>query len=167
MPPTDPTKVLLTHDRWANAQLYKACNELTPEQLNHPFEMGTGSIHNNIVHNLAAMRGWTDVLNEVEARYRLENESYTIDQIIELEPSIADEFEQAALRRPFDTIIKRDRGEQTYTFSVGGIITHVTTHSVHHRAQCCNMLRQLGIENQPMSSVFEWMLTSAGYESTS
>ena len=159
MPPTDPHAILLAHDRWANNHLYNACKPLTPEQLNQAFEMGTGSLHNNLVHNLGAMQGWTDVLNESPHRSRLEENTYTLDQIIELQDPIADAFEQAALARPFDTIINRDRGGQTYTFTVGGILTHVMTHSMHHRAQFHNMLRQLGAD-QPTSSVMHWMLTS-------
>ena len=155
---TDPHAVLLAHDRWANARMYDACNALTPEQLTHPFEMGTGSLCNNLVHNLGAMRGWTDVLDEVESRPRLEERGYTLAEIRALHDPIADDFERAALRRPFDTVVTRERAGNPYTFTVGGILTHVTTHSMHHRAQCLNMLRQLGVEKLPMSSVMEWML---------
>ncbi len=31
-----------------------------------------------------------------------------------------------------------------YTFTRGDVLVHVTTHGYHHRAQCLNMLRQLG-----------------------
>ena len=158
MTTTDPHSILLAHDRWANAQLYAACEALTPEQLTQSFEMGTGSIHNNLVHNLGAMRGWTDVLDEVESRPRLEEKQYTISELGEMHDPICDDFERAVLRRPFDTVIVRERGEHSYTFTVGGILAHVTTHSMHHRAQCLNMLRQLGVEKLPMSSVMEWML---------
>ncbi len=156
--PSDPHAVLLAHDRWSNEQLYNACEALSDEQFNQPFEMGTGSLHNNLVHNLGAMRGWTDVLDEVESRPRLEEKRYTLDEIRKLHDPIADDFERAAIRRPFDTVITRERAGNTYTFTVGGILTHVTTHSMHHRAQCLNMLRQLGIKQLPMSSVMEWML---------
>lgn len=160
MPPTqtDPHTVLLAHDRWANAHLYNACDPLTEVQFNQAFEMGTGSLHNNLVHNLGAMRGWTDVLDETESRPRLEEKHYTLAEIRELHDAITTDFERAALRRPFDTVINRERSGNSYTFTVGGILTHVTTHSMHHRAQCLNMLRQLGIEQLPMSSVMEWML---------
>ncbi|MBL8764094.1 MAG: DinB family protein [Phycisphaerae bacterium] len=33
---------------------------------------------------------------------------------------------------------------KTYTFTRGAVIVHLTTHGYHHRAQCLNMLRQLG-----------------------
>lgn len=156
--PSDPHAVLLAHDRWANAQLYDACAALSDEQFNQVFLMGTGSIHNNLLHNLGAMRGWTDVLNETESRPRLEERQHTLGEIRALHDPICDDFEQAALQRPFDTVITRERGGKDYTFTAGGILTHVTTHSMHHRAQCLNMLRQLGVKDLPMSSVMEWML---------
>jgi uncharacterized damage-inducible protein DinB len=156
--PTDPHAVLLAHDRWANAKLYEACAALSDEQFNQVFLMGTGSIHNNLLHNLGAMRGWTDVLNETESRPRLEERQHTLGEIRDMHDPICDDFEQAALRRPFDTVITRERGGKNYTFTAGGILTHVTTHSMHHRAQCLNMLRQLGVKDLPMSSVMEWML---------
>jgi len=159
MQPTDPAAVLLAHDRWANAHLYETCKQLTSDQIHQSFEMGTGSLHNNLVHNLGAMQGWTDVLNETQQRPRLEENQHTLDEIINLQDQIAPAFEQAALAKPFDTIINRERAGQTYTFTVGGILTHVTTHSMHHRAQSYNMLRQLGID-QPTSSVMHWMLTT-------
>ena len=160
--PTDPSAVLIAHDRWANKHLYQACKALTAEQLNQPFEMGTGSLNANLLHNLGAMRGWTDVLNDTPNRSRLEEESHTLDQIIELHDPISTAFEQAARSKPFETIVKRERGGQTYTFTAGGILTHVMTHSMHHRAQCLNMLRHLGIRDLPMSSVMEWMLMPNG-----
>ncbi len=160
MQPTDPAAVLLAHDRWANTRLYETCKQLTSEQFNQSFNMGTGSLHNNLIHNLGAMQGWTDVLNETPNRPRLEENQHTLNQIIDLHDPISAAFEQAALARPFDTIIHRDRGGQTYTFTVGGILTHVTTHSMHHRAQCLNMLRQLGVKDLPMSSVMEWMIVT-------
>ena len=156
--PTDPHAVLLAHDRWANAKLYDACAKLTEAQFTQPFEMGCGSLRNNLVHNLGAMRGWTDVLNQSPARERLEERTHSLDEIRAMHDDICNAFEQAALRRPFDTIVERERNGQTYTFTVGGILAHVTTHSMHHRAQCLNMLRQLGVEKLPMGSVMEWML---------
>jgi uncharacterized damage-inducible protein DinB len=38
----------------------------------------------------------------------------------------------------------------------GAVLAHVTTHGTHHRAQCLNMLRRLGVNPLPPSSVAEW-----------
>ncbi|MFG0245079.1 MAG: DinB family protein [Phycisphaerales bacterium JB052] len=160
--PTAPHAVLLAHDRWANAKLYDACEPLSHDQFTQSFPMGCGSLRNNLVHNLSATRGWTDVLNESPARDRLTEDAYTLIQIRAMHDEICDAFEAAALKRPFDTVINRQRGDDSYTFTVGGIIAHVTTHAMHHRAQCLNMLRQLGVKDMPMSSVMEWMLFAEG-----
>jgi uncharacterized damage-inducible protein DinB len=159
MQPTDPAHVLLAHDHWANLELYACCRSLSSEQLHQPFQMGTGSIHNNLVHNLGAMRGWTDVLNESEQRPRLEASELSLSEIEEMHERVHTEFKQAAFARPLDTVLTPNRNGRVFRFTAGGILTHVTTHSMHHRAQCLNMLRQLGVEQLPMSSVMEWMIT--------
>lgn len=156
---TDPAEVMIAHDRWANGLMYDACRVLSAERFEQVFEMGCGSLRDNLVHNLGAMRGWTDVLNEVPSRPRLEGVTMSLDEIVELHGSVTEDFEEAVCRRPSGTIIHRQRGEETYIFSVGGILSHVMTHSMHHRAQCLNMLRHLGVTNLPQSSVMEWMLS--------
>jgi len=158
MQATNPADVLLDHDHWANLKLYETCRSLSEQQLHRPFEMGTGSIHNNLVHNLGAMRGWTDVLNEGERRPRLEECRYTMGEIEDLHGSVSAEFRAAANAKPSGAVLTPSRDGQSYTFTAGGILTHVTTHSMHHRAQCLNMLRQLGVGQLPPSSVMEWML---------
>ena len=58
---------------------------------------------------------------------------------------------------PLEENVTATRGGKSYTFTRGGVLTHVTTHGVHHRAQCLNMFRQLGVSPVPASSVLEWM----------
>jgi uncharacterized damage-inducible protein DinB len=45
------------------------------------------------------------------------------------------------------------------------MLIHVTTHGMHHRAQCLNMLRQLAVpgisDRLPEIDVLEWQVTSA------
>lgn len=159
---TDPHAVLIAHDRWANAKMYEACRALSEEQFHQKFEMGCGSLHENLVHNLGAMRGWTDVLNAAEQRPRLEGLHLDVDGVIALHDEVTGEFESAALQGSFDDVLTPERNGQVYRFTRGGILAHVMTHSMHHRAQCLNMLRQLGVEQFPLSSVMEWMLVEQG-----
>lgn len=157
---TEPHAVMIAHDRWANGLLYERCRSLSEEQFHQRFEMGCGSIHDNLVHNLGAMRGWADVLNASESRPRLEMDRRSIDELVALHDQVTVEFEAAALQGEFADVLIRDRGEKVYTFTRGGILVHVMTHSMHHRAQCLNMLRHLGVEDLPASSGMEWMLES-------
>ena len=57
-----------------------------------------------------------------------------------------------------NAIAKGSRGGREYAFPRGNVIVHVTTHGMHHRAQCVNMLRHIGINPLPQSSVLEWMI---------
>ncbi len=161
MQPADPHAVLLAHDRWANEQFYQACAKLTTDQFHHPFEIGTGSLHNNLIHILSWTRVWTDVLAGSDARPRLEAKSnrYTVADLEQLNQEVSTEFESAALSGSFGDILRPKFGSTVLTFTRGGLLAHVTTHAVHHRAQCLSMLRQLGIKKRPKSSVYEWMLS--------
>jgi uncharacterized damage-inducible protein DinB len=53
-----------------------------------------------------------------------------------------------------------EQGGNSYSFCRGGVITNVTTHGLHHHAQCLNMLRQLGVDPLPHSSVVEWIMVT-------
>jgi uncharacterized damage-inducible protein DinB len=70
----------------------------------------------------------------------------------------SDDLEASAAAHPKDELVTGTRGDRTYTFTRGGVLTHVLTHGMHHRAQCLNMLRQLGVAPLPSSSVVEWIL---------
>ncbi|MCL4198266.1 MAG: DinB family protein [Phycisphaerales bacterium] len=158
MPTGNPVDVLLAHNRWANDNLINACRSLSEEQFHQRFDMGLGSLHDTIVHILGAMRGWTDMLAERETRPRPEGRRFGIDEITAMGREAADEFEAVVRAHDLDETATGSRGGRTYTFARGAVLTHVTTHGVHHRAQCLNMLRCLGVEKLPPSSVVEWML---------
>jgi uncharacterized damage-inducible protein DinB len=45
---------------------------------------------------------------------------------------------------------------KTLTMTRAATFAHLATHNAHHRAQCLNMLKQLGVRPLPPSSVAEW-----------
>ncbi len=160
MPTSDPLDILLTHDHWATRQLLDACAKLTPEQFHHPFDIGPGSLHAATSHLLAAMRAWTDMLAGREQRPRLDapGSQHTPAELQSLLDEIAADLWTLAHTHALDEIVTRIRGGKSYSFTRGGVLTHVTTHGMHHRAQCLNMLRQLGVTPLPASAVVEWMI---------
>ncbi len=158
MAQSDPLTILLTHDAWATRNCLDACAALSDEQFNQPFEMGCGSLHDTLTHILGAKRGWTDMLVGREPRVRLEEGTRTCGELIEMSEGIDREFDEAVRAHPVDGVASAERGGRSYSFMRGGVATHVTTHAMHHRAQCLNMLRQLGVDPLPPVSVLEWML---------
>ena len=160
MATSEPLDILLTHNRWAMRSVLEACAGLRPDQFHQRFEMGPGSLHDTLTHVLAAMRGWGDMLAGREQRERLDEDGAkrTPQELLALLDEIADDLEASAHGHPTDEQVTGARGGRTFTFLRGGVLTHVTTHGMHHRAQCINMLRQLGIDPVPPSAVVEWIM---------
>ena len=157
--PTRPDLVLLDFDAWANERLFDACASLDDAALDRTFEMGIGSLRATFAHDLGAMIGWTGVLLGEEEPFASmrEDPPWSVEtfRIRQREANAA--FRSAALDGEFADVVVREREGRTYAFTRGGILAHVTTHAMHHRAQCLNMLRRIGVESQPESSVFQWM----------
>ena len=159
MPQSDPLQILLSHDRWATAQMLDACARLTDDQFHRRFEIGHGSLHDTLTHVIGAMRALTETLSGAEPRTRLEADGQrrTPEQLSALLEEAARDFAAEAGRRPLgETVTRRTRDGRLLTLSRAAALVHVTTHGMHHRAQCLNMLRQLGVNPLPPSSVTEW-----------
>jgi uncharacterized damage-inducible protein DinB len=79
------------------------------------------------------------------------------DQLRALLEEASQALRDEAHRRPLpEMVTRRLRDGRTIQLTRGAVITHVTTHGMHHRAQCLNMLRRLGVTPLPPSSVTEW-----------
>jgi uncharacterized damage-inducible protein DinB len=164
-PPTpahDPARVLLDHNEWANRLLIEACAPLTDQQLDHPFEMGLGTLRKTITHTFGAIRGWTDLLAKQPSRERLETTApIGMAEWRVLVETTASELKAAAFCGPMDEVLHTERAGKSYSFVRSHVIVHITTHGVHHRAQCLNMLRQLGITDLPANSGMQWSMAQA------
>ena len=163
MATSDPVDILVTHDAWATRNILDSCAALSRDQFHQRFEMGPGSLHDTLTHILGAMRGWGDLLAGREQRDRLEGDERTVEELTGLLDEISADLAASARAHPVDESVTGSRGGKTYTFKRGAVVTHVTTHGMHHRAQCLNMLRQLGVDPLPPSSIMEWtMMADAG-----
>lgn len=156
MATTDPIDILLAHDRWATGQLLDAMDRLTDEQLHRAFEMGMGSLHKNLVHMIGAVQTWGDVLAERPVRPWISDERRSVAQLRALHNEAADGLAAAARVQPLDQVLTRERNGQVFRYTRAAILVHVTTHNMHHRAQCLNMLRHCGVSPLPPSSAVEW-----------
>lgn len=157
MTTSDPVELLLTTNEWANRNMIEACRGLSEEQLHQSFEMGLDNLHDTILHVVSAMKGWGDLLAGRDQEPHLEGR-HSLDELLAMHDRVAADFRKSAESHPLDEPVTGERGGRTWTFARGAVITHVTTHGMHHRAQCLNMLRHLGAE-QPQSAVLQWVLT--------
>jgi uncharacterized damage-inducible protein DinB len=165
MPTSDPLDILLSHDRWATAQILDACGKLSDEQFHRDFDIGLGSLHDTLTHVIAVVRALGDTLAGAEPRPRLESDGQrrTPAQLRALLDESYPSFAAEARRRPLDeTVTRRTSIGKLLTITRGAAFVHVTTHAMHHRAQCLNMLRHLGVNPLPPSSVAEWTWMGEG-----
>jgi uncharacterized damage-inducible protein DinB len=159
MAASDPLQILLSHDLWATRQVLDASSKLTEDQFHRRFEIGHGSLHDTLGHIIAVVRALTDTLADDEPRPRLESvgQRRSPGQLRSLLDESYSQFTAEARRRPLDeTVSRRTRDGKVLVMTRGAVLVHVTTHGTYHRAQCMNMLRQLGVKPLPPSSVAEW-----------
>jgi uncharacterized damage-inducible protein DinB len=162
MPESDLLQILLSHDRWATAQVLDACEKLPEDQFHRRFEIGHGSLHDTLAHMIGAVRALTETLGGWQPRPRPEGDGRrrTPGQLRALlEESWREYAAEARRRPPEETVTRTTRDGRTLTMTRAAVFAHLATHGAHHRAQCLNMLRHLGIKPLPPSSVAEWTWT--------
>jgi uncharacterized damage-inducible protein DinB len=166
MPKSDPLEILLAFDLWATRQILEACAKVNHEQFHQRFEIGPGSLHAATTHIVGAMQAWTQTLAGQERGPRLEEDGRqrTPAEILALLQTAAAALAEQAHRRPLDEMVSRVRDDKTYRFTRGAVLMQVMTHGMHHRAQCLNMLRHLGVKPLPPSSVTEWTICADAAE---
>lgn len=182
---SDPLDILLTHDEWGTRQVLEACRPLTREQFHRPFAIGLGSLHNNLTHIVGTVRRWTDRIDGRPLRPALSpvpgrpdipfdgGDRTPGDLLTLLGPAAADLRAVAAKWRSAPDGLASlvylewprkdgEPGMNRYTFSRGACLVHVCTHGMHHRSQCVNMLRHVGVtgvsDKLPDPSVMEWQI---------
>ena len=165
MSESDPFQVLLSHDRWATAQLLDACGRLSDEQFHRRFELGPGSLHDAMTHVVSAMRAWTESLAGLESGPRLQDDGRrrTAGELRALHDEACAKFAAESGRRPTgEMVVRRTRDGRVIELTRGAVLAQVVSHGMHHRAQCLNMLRHLGVTELPRSSVVEWVAMGEG-----
>jgi len=157
MAESDLTKILLAHNHWATRNVLDACAKLTDAQFHQRFPMGPGSLHDTLTHTQLALQVWTDVLIGRPLGPRPATlPKFTVVELMEKLDATSAELLEVALKFPPGQIVTRTRDGKTEKYTRAAVLGHLSTHGMHHRAQCINMLRQLGVSPLPQSSVTEW-----------
>lgn len=147
--------ILLRHDRWATERLLIACRPLTDAQLDQPFSIGFGTLRGTLTHVVDVIGFWTSAVTHTDRADRLPPTT-TIAELESLLNAKYDAFEALLANTPDGTRWLTETPTRTLEAPAVVVATHVITHSMHHRAQALNILRQLGVSPLPESSVTEW-----------
>jgi predicted O-methyltransferase YrrM/uncharacterized damage-inducible protein DinB len=164
--PSDPLDISLAHNAWATRELLRVCEKLDDAQWHRRFDMGPGSLHDTLTHIVGAMLRWADRIDGPPRALRPSIEDGTQRSAAQLRTLLDDAAAALAAsagrarERGLDTALDVTLGGTPYRFTLGAMLVHVTTHGMHHRAQCLNMLRRLaapGVSDAlPELDVLEW-----------
>ena len=167
-------QTMLDFDTWATRAHLDACRGLDDEMLHRDHGFGRGSVHDTLLHIIAAMRRWTDRMADGPDRPSLDapGARHSVEALESMLDEVAAELAAAA-----QTIVKEGRLEErgrivirdwpeAFAVPHGAMICHVLTHGVHHRAQIMRMLASMGVEALPdadvISMTMEQGLTTSG-----
>lgn len=160
---SDPLDIMLAYDHWATRRLLGLCAPLSREQFHRRFPIGPGSLHDAVTHIIGCVLRWSDRIDGVQVRPSIERpppwypeeadgRDRTVAELADLADGAAAGIAAVATRareRGLGGVIRitleSPDGPETYSFTRAAALLHAATHGTHHRAQCLNMLRHLGV----------------------
>lgn len=155
---------LLAHDAWTTRQLLLRCQELSEEQMSRSFDIGDRTLRETFEHLIACMESHTDLMRGIN-EYKTYRDDESVDGMLSRLTIVAKEFAEIALKVEregrADEFCINAEGERRATF--GGVIAHLITHSMHHRAQIMYMMEQLGVQNILEGDTLGWEGQARGW----
>ena len=165
----DLIRRLHEHRIWANRRLIDAAQELDPEQLHQPYEIGQGAVRKTLKHLVAAEWIWLaalegdhdptmpgDVPGHIPGNQKAEGAIRSLEELVARWLELAQRWEQYLSSLKDDAL-----DEIVYKMSTSSgagrrhralrrdVLLHVCTHAQYTSAQLVNMLRQLGEASLP------------------
>jgi uncharacterized damage-inducible protein DinB len=155
---------LVRHDAWTTKQLLLRSAELSDEQLDREFDISFRSVRAILLHTIWNMEVWCDLIaGRPQRAPRQEDGGKTLADLHRRLDCVAVDFEHVARsiadRNAWDELFTDDLDNPPNQKTYGGVVGHVITHSMHHRAQILYLLRLLGLKNLPEGDVLSWEMS--------
>ena len=151
---------------WATSLLCGHAEKLTDEQLDRAFEMGIGTLRKTPLHIYDAEAWWCSTWVDAENKEYQQLPPTTsiagLKVLLEKHIALRDGF-FAKLTEPDlqEVITAQVSPDLRLRFRMGETMLQLPPHGTHHRAQCRNMLRHLGVEAQEIDYL-DWYDTAQG-----
>ena len=161
---SEPYRLLICHNHWANGVLLDRCAQLTDEQFNRRFPIGLGSLHDTMNHIIGCLEAWMTRVHggkpersprpQAVEQFRSRNDASTraVTELIEhlKQTNTID-------RRCVATFESTTGGQVEFHFTASSGLVHALVHGTHHRAQALNMLRHLNLgQPLPELDISDW-----------
>ena len=142
------TNAQLQHNRWALDRLLRRSSDLDSDRFQRRFDIGPGSLQATLAHIIEAMFYFADIFADREyvKRDRFDELAEAPTGLVDLLSRADDELREAVRHffssRTMEDTVNWQHPPRPVPADVA--LTQVFDHGTHHRAQCLNMLRQLG-----------------------
>ena len=156
---------LLGHDAWTTRQLLLRCPEFSEEQMDRNFEIGDKSLRETLHHIIAAMESHTRRLYGRNLTDSLP-EGKSVDEMLDRLTAVAKLLGDFALKMEREgredelVVVNLQNG---YSRTAGGVVAHILTHGMHHRAQAISIMEQLGAKDVIEGDVLGWESVIRGW----
>jgi uncharacterized damage-inducible protein DinB len=153
---------LLGHDAWTTGELLRRMEALSAEALDRDFDLGHRTLRRTLDHLVFNVEAWTAMLAGEDPRLDrvLPEAERTVAglrrRLDAIAPRLAALAADIAEREAWDEPAADPTGELPAPVTLGGILAHLITHSMHHRAQAIHMLRRVGVRDVPEGDVLSW-----------
>lgn len=155
---------LLGHDAWTTRQLLLRSRELSEEQMARKFDFGQRDLRQTFNHLITVMESHTDFLLGRSAPATSRDDT-SLDGLLSRLTVVAKDFADFAVRVEregrADELMTNPRNGNRRT--LGGVIAHIITHGMHHRAQILFILHQLGVQDVIEGDVLGWESEARGW----
>lgn len=152
---------LLGHDTWTTRQLLLRCQELPDADMDREFDIALRTARATFLHLIWNMEAWTDFIADRPLRPKPgKPEDRSVAGLLRRLDAAGLDLAATATRISregrLNDLVTESLKDPLDTKSYAGAITHVITHSMHHRAQLIYMLRRLGVQDLVEGDVLSW-----------
>lgn len=145
----DDVRHLYEYNYWANARLFTALAQLTPEEFVRSVAGSYGSVRNTLVHILSAEWGWLDRCGGHPRGPKLNYDDFPTLQSVIAKWSEVEGYTREFLRTLTDADLARTiefsfNPSESHSRPLGHLLHHAVNHAVHHRGQVALLARMLG-----------------------
>jgi uncharacterized damage-inducible protein DinB len=145
---------LIRCNNWANAQVFAACTQLTPEQAAASTPGSYGSIHRTLGHLIHAESDYINRLtgSRPEPAFRWEDKP-SIAQLAAYAEQVGAALLETVQRVPPDQMVHEEEDGNTMEYRAQLLFIQVINHGIEHRTNITTILNGLGL---PAPEVDGW-----------
>jgi uncharacterized damage-inducible protein DinB len=150
---------LTGHDVWATHQLLEIAQQLPDGGLDRDFDIGHRTVRRTFEHLIWNVECWTDLVCRRDVRERPANAD-SLEKLSHRYGAASAEFVQVARKivdgEQCDELFLDRCDDPPMEKSLGGVIIHIATHGMHHRAHLLIIFRLLGMTSLPEYDALTW-----------